>query len=71
MTIPVGVMFNKLGAKLDATMNNTANIHAKLCDTINVRFTKDIKPNPDPAPTKRIPIIKTTPQQDLCTRKVL
>ena len=70
MTIPVGVMFNKLDAKLDATMNNTANIHAKLCDTINVRFTKDIKPNPDPAPTKRIPTVNTTPQQDLCTRKV-
>lgn len=43
INIPVGVMLNNIEGKLDTTMNNTAKIHAKLCDTINVRIKGDNK----------------------------
>lgn len=45
LTIPLvgimGVMKNSIEPKLEATMNNTAEIKAKLCDTLNVKVQKN------------------------------
>lgn len=45
LTIPLvgimGIMKNSIEPKLEATMNNTAEIKAKLCDTLNVKMQKN------------------------------
>lgn len=67
--IPIGVMLNKIEGKLEATMNNTAEIHAKLCDTINVRIKGGdrtvIRQGRNPSVIK-----KDNPKQDNCIKQV-
>lgn len=62
-------MLNKIEGKLEATMNNTAEIHAKLCDTINVRIKGGdrtvIRQGRNPSVIK-----KDNPKQDNCIKQV-
>lgn len=40
----LGIMKNSIEPQLEATMNNTADIHMKLCDTINVKMQRETRP---------------------------
>ena len=63
-------MLNNIEGKLDATMNNTAEIHAKLCDTINVRIKGEnniiVNPGIKNSQTRQ----KVQPKSDPCVKKV-
>ncbi len=70
LNIPVGVMLNNIEGKLDATMNNTAEIHAKLCDTINVRIKGENKIIVNPGIKNSQTRQKVQPKSDPCVKKV-
>lgn len=75
--VPVGFgamlnyMHNSIEGKLDATMNNTAEIKAKLCDTISVNVTNcncKEKPKPKGTEPKKQPTAKTPRKKDPCVK---
>lgn len=77
IVVPVGFgamlnyMHNSIEGKLDATMNITAEIKAKLCDTISVNVTNcncKEKPKPKDTEPKKQPTVKTPRKKDPCVK---
>lgn len=77
IVVPVGFgamlnyMHNSIEGKLDATMNNTAEIKAKLCDTITVKVANcncKEKPQTKGSEPKKQPTVKTPGKKNPCLK---
>ena len=77
VVVPVGIgamlnyMHNSIEGKLDATMNNTADIKAKLCDTISVNVNNckcKEKPKPKGKEPKKEPTAKSPGKKNPCVK---